>query len=146
MPARHLTAAAVVVAVALVACGADEPRVSTPTAPAPTSAPAATTTGSQPSTSPTTEAPRADVTIVVTYQGGQVTTDSKRVRVKRGQTVALTVTTDVAEELHIHGEDITKELPANTSVTVTFEAKQTGAFEVELERSHVELLQLQVSS
>ena len=103
----------------------------------PSATPAATPT-------PTAVAP-AGTTIEVTVTGGKVTTPSKRVKVKLGDTVRLTVTSDVAEEVHVHTYDRTADLAPGKPTTLEFEADIPGTHEVELEKSHLGLVELQVS-
>lgn len=62
----------------------------------------------------------------------------------RGETVRFRVRHPSAEEVHVHGYDISKELPAGKTVTVTFQARIEGIFEVELEHSHTPLAKLTV--
>ena len=54
---------------------------------------------------------------------------------KEGETVRFRVVNDEAEEVHVHGYDITKELEPGKVETVSFKADITGIFEIELEGS-----------
>jgi heme/copper-type cytochrome/quinol oxidase subunit 2 len=67
-----------------------------------------------------------------------------RLRVPVGQTVNLVVTSDVAEEVHVHGYDRRADVARGQTVTVTFTADIAGIFEIELEKSHKLLLRLEV--
>ena len=49
-----------------------------------------------------------------------------------------------AEEVHVHGYDITKDLAANETANVSFEASIPGIFEIELEHSGTPLGRLKV--
>ena len=51
---------------------------------------------------------------------------------------------DEAEEVHVHGYDIKKELAANETANVSFEATIPGIFEIELEHSGTPLGRLKV--
>jgi FtsP/CotA-like multicopper oxidase with cupredoxin domain len=82
--------------------------------------------------------------VTVTVAGGKVTPSPGRVQVTKGETVRLTVTSDKAEEIHVHGYDLTKDLEAGEPGTLEFEADQTGLFEVELEKAALLLTQLVV--
>ena len=62
----------------------------------------------------------------------------------QGDTVRFRVRHDEAEEVHIHGYDIKKELAPNETATVSFEASIPGIFEVELEHSGTPLGRLKV--
>jgi hypothetical protein len=87
----------------------------------------------------------AEQRIEVTFAHGRATGDTGRVRVAKGTSVALVVTSDVADEVHLHGYDIEKELSPGTPVTLQFDATIAGVFEVELHKAGTVLLRLQVS-
>ncbi|GAA2382446.1 cupredoxin domain-containing protein [Nonomuraea africana] len=84
--------------------------------------------------------PRAEITI----SKGQVSPPSGWLEVKRGQTVSLTVTSDVADELHVHGFDVTQELQPGKPANIRFKADMSGVFEVETHGSKLVLIQLAV--
>jgi len=63
---------------------------------------------------------------------------------KEGETVRFRVVSDEAEEVHVHGYDIKKELEPSKVETVSFKADITGIFEIELEGSGALLAQLKV--
>jgi hypothetical protein len=50
----------------------------------------------------------------------------------------------VADEVHVHGLDITKQVRANGRVQFAFFASVEGVFEVELEHSHVKIAELRI--
>jgi FtsP/CotA-like multicopper oxidase with cupredoxin domain len=62
----------------------------------------------------------------------------------QGDTVRFRVRHGDAEEVHIHGYDISKELAANETADVSFEASIPGIFEIELEHSGTPLGRLKV--
>ena len=62
----------------------------------------------------------------------------------QGETVRFRVVSDEAEEVHVHGYDITKDLEPGKTETVSFTATITGIFEIELEGSGALLAQLKV--
>lgn len=70
--------------------------------------------------------------------------DERELTVRQGETVAFRVRHDTDEEVHVHGYDISRDLPAGETVTVRFEADITGIFEIELEGSHTLLARLEV--
>jgi hypothetical protein len=85
-------------------------------------------------------------TISITVRGGQITGDAGRVTVPLGTPVTISVTSDVADEIHVHGYDRKGEIPtAGGTGSVSFTANTPGVFEVELERSKLQLIQLQVN-
>ena len=90
-------------------------------------------------------APPAGQRIEVQIAGGQVTGDTGRVPVVLGEQVTLSVTSDVPEEVHVHGYDLEAALTPGTPAELTFDATIAGVFEVELHEAGTVLLTLQVS-
>jgi len=64
--------------------------------------------------------------------------------VSQGERVTLRVRSDAADELHLHGYDISVPLPAGEQVVLKFVASNAGRFELELHRAHLELGALEV--
>jgi len=64
--------------------------------------------------------------------------------VGQGERVTLRVRSDAADELHLHGYDISVPLPAGEEVVLKFVASNAGRFELELHRAHLELGALEV--
>ena len=108
-------------------------------------------TGQTPTTSPTSTvvpapggtAPATGTVLSVTVRGGQVEGASRQ-RATLNQPVTIRVTSDVADEIHVHGYDKTAPLPANQPTDLTFVANIPGVFEVELERARKLLFTLEV--
>jgi hypothetical protein len=93
------------------------------------------------STAPTTASGQR---IEVTVTGGQVSGDTGRVPVPAGTQVTLAVTSDVADEVHVHGYDLTAGLTPGEPAELAFTATIPGVFEVELHDAGTVLLSLQV--
>ena len=75
----------------------------------------------------------------------QASGDTGRVPVAAGTTVTLVVTSDVADEVHVHGYDMESEAGTPGSrPSCTFDATIPGVFEVELHHAGTVLLRLQV--
>lgn len=104
----------------------------------PPSTPSPSLSGSAP------EAAQADRTVTITVRDGKVTPAPGRVEVARGQRVALRVTSDRADTLHVHGIDKELALPAGQEATLILTADRTGLFEVETHESNLVLTQLLV--
>lgn len=143
---RSRTALVAGLAAALLAgcAGADEagtepsggsPSVST------TSAPASTPEST--SASPTESRARG-AEFTVSVRDGKVRPKTLREKVAEGTRVRLVITSDVDDEVHVHGYELERELPAGQSVTIAFTADQTGLFEVETHETGLQLLQLEV--
>lgn len=144
---RHLAAAAVaallVSAPLLAACGTAQPGpASAPVAGAtPSVAPGTTpSAGAAPSPSGGTSAQ----VVALEYRAGAVTGVSGRVEVPLGSDVVLRVTSDVADELHLHGYDQKADLQVGVPGELRFRADIPGIFELELEQVGKKLTRLQV--
>jgi hypothetical protein len=100
----------------------------------------ATTTGA-PATTTTPAAPQLPVVRVVDAkpQGGV-----KRLTFRKGDTIAFTVQSDTADEIHVHGYDVHKDVKAGGRVTFRIPAKIEGRFVVELENHGTQIAELEV--
>lgn len=122
------------------------PASSSPPTSSAASPSAATPSAVSPSASAPTPSPTADVQrLQLTVKGSSVTGDTGTVDVKLGRPVQLTVTSDVADEVHVHGVDIGTDVPAGGTVVIDFTQNAPGRFEVELESRKRVLTRLQVS-
>ncbi len=139
-PSPALLAPVLAVLLGASACG-------TGTAPDDTAAPAATTPPA--SSAPATAAPAPSATpegtaVEVAYAGGEVSGDTGRVEVGVGEPVRLTVTSDVVEEVHVHGPDLYVDLVPGQPATSTFSFDAPGVYEVELHDAGTVLTRVQV--
>lgn len=82
--------------------------------------------------------------VVISVKGGAVSPPTHRVKVSKGSRVRLLITSDTADEVHVHGYDIEQKLPAGAQTTVAFVADEVGLFEVETHESGLQLVQLEV--
>jgi hypothetical protein len=82
--------------------------------------------------------------IEVQVTGGQASGDTGRVPVASGEHVTLVITSDVADEVHVHGYDLEAELTPGEPTEIAFDATIPGVFEVELHEAGTLLLSLQV--
>jgi hypothetical protein len=87
----------------------------------------------------------ADATIEIEYTAGEVVVVDARPSVQLNSVVEVVLTSDTAEELHIHGYDLIVEVGAGETQRVRFTADIPGIFEVELEQSGTPVLDLTVS-
>ncbi|HKO38285.1 MAG TPA: hypothetical protein VJU14_07955 [Solirubrobacterales bacterium] len=62
-----------------------------------------------------------------------------------GEEVRFRVSSDQAEEIHVHGYDVSKDVPAGGTVEIAFPADLEGIYEAELERLGVQIAELQIN-
>ena len=84
------------------------------------------------------------LTITVQIEGGKPVGGIQRATAKRGETVALVVHSDVADEVHFHGYDLHKDVDAGGTARIQFQASLTGVFEAELEGRKLQIAELTV--
>ncbi len=123
-------------ALTLVACGDD--ATTTNNGPASTGA-AVGTTGSAAASGAIATGP----VIEVTYKAGKIEGGGRK-QVAKGQTVTLQVTSDIVDEVHLHGYDKMVDTIANQPVQIVFKADAAGVFEVELEKKGLKLVEIEV--
>lgn len=75
---------------------------------------------------------------------GQVVGGAKVIRLKRDDAVSLTVRSDKADELHVHGYNLHADVVPGKPSTLKFIAKRTGRFSMELHKAGVELGTLEI--
>lgn len=62
-----------------------------------------------------------------------------------GDEIAFSVRSDVADEVHVHGYDLSKDVKAGGSVSFSFPAEIEGIFEIELEQHGTQIAELRVN-
>ncbi|MEA2377725.1 MAG: hypothetical protein QOD13_1632 [Thermoleophilaceae bacterium] len=98
--------------------------------------------GSPPSTTPQpqaqsggtdtqAEAPPKPAVFRINVKGGVIDGDVKTIRVAKGDTVRIVVTSDIPDQIHLHGYDIEKEAAPGKPARFKFKADMEGAFEIE---------------
>jgi hypothetical protein len=143
LPLTRVTAfPALALTLTLSACGGSGDAGSAAVSPTPPRSVTAdvTTPPGSPTSTPSVPAP----TVIVVVSDGQVTPKPGPVEVKLGQRVIIDVTSDAADEVHVHGYDRTLELSPGKPGRIEFTASIPGAFEVEHEEAHKELFELRV--
>lgn len=124
---------------ALASCGGDdngEASATTETTDTTTTESTTTTT-----TEPEVEKPTVVRIVVVNGapEGGIV-----RKSVDKGDRVVIVVTSNVADEVHLHGYDISRDVAAGGTVRIAINATLPGRFEVELEDRGIQIGDLTV--
>jgi hypothetical protein len=76
--------------------------------------------------------------------GGKPVGGITRITVHKGDPVRFTVSSDVADEIHVHGYDFMKDVPAGGRVRFNFPATISGSFIVELEGLKEQIASLKV--
>ena len=92
----------------------------------------------------TTQTQTVEATPQITIRGGKPVGGIKKLDYNKGDQVKFIVTSDVADEIHVHGYDLKEDVPAGGSVRFSFPASIEGVFEVELEDRKQQIAQLKV--
>jgi hypothetical protein len=130
---------ALVLSIALVACGDDSSDGDTAATTTDTSA--TTTSGGDQKAK---EKPEPAVPTIV-VRNGEPVGGVKELDYNAGDQIRFTVRSDVADEVHVHGYDLAKDVPAGGSVSFSFPADIEGIFEVELEERVEQIAEITVN-
>jgi hypothetical protein len=116
--------------------GSETAATATPTE---TAAPTEANPGEEetPTATPTPEATPPPPPLL---QAGRV----RELEYTEGDRIRFRVRSDVDEEIHVHCYDITRDVPAGRTITVSFDASITGICEVELHGSGEPIAELRV--
>jgi hypothetical protein len=130
----------------LASCGGDEGESAGTTTETTSTTTSETTTTETTTTTESTPPPKAptEIRIVVVNaapQGGIV-----RETVEKNDRVVLIVRSDVADEIHLHGYDISRDVAPGTPARLPFKATIPGRFEVELEDRGVQIADITVTT
>ena len=77
-------------------------------------------------------------------QGGQLTSGPRLLKLVRDEVVEMTVVSDRADELHVHGYNLHATLTPGKPATLRFTARRTGRFGLELHKSGTDLGVLEI--
>ncbi|MCA1824715.1 MAG: hypothetical protein ABR520_02035 [Mycobacteriales bacterium] len=132
---RRLLAAATLLAVATACTSDGEP-----------SAARSSTTGAPAASATATLSPPHVVIVDITVRDGKRVGALRRVKVRRGERVRIVVTSDAVDEVHAHipGKSLRATVGPSGPATLGFAVNVAGVFEVELEKRHVVLVELEV--
>ena len=100
-------------------------------------------TGTTTGTTTTTEEAKP-VVVRITVLGGAPRGGIVREAAKKGDRVVLVVKSDEADEVHVHGYDLSRAVAPGEPARISFLADVPGRFEVELEESGVQIADLTV--
>lgn len=147
MLSRHLLrralsgAALLTTSVLLVACGDDQASDDPVPEESTTSPTEARDVAPPPSTTETEPGVR---TISVSFADGAVAGGARTETVPLDEPVRIEVSGDVEEQVHVHTYDLVGDVAPNDPAVIEFTADIPGVHEVELEGSHLLVLELQV--
>jgi hypothetical protein len=130
---------ALVLALPLAGCGDDEATPTTATEPT------TTTTTTEPPTTTTTTPPPGPTVVRVRVVGGVPKGGIVRETVSKGDRVVIVVTSDVADEVHLHGYNVMRDVGPGQVVRLPFRATVPGRFEVELEDRSLQIADITVT-
>jgi hypothetical protein len=133
-------AAAVVLFLVFRPDGGDDDNASPP--PPPTTP---TTVSTQPAPPPTTPKPApAVVQVPIVVRGGKPVGGIKRATVAKDRVVVLVVRSDVADEVHLHGYNVSRDVAPGIPARLRFRAAIPGQFEAELEERGLQIANITV--
>jgi hypothetical protein len=142
-----ITLVTLVVLLAFVAgCGDESKSASTGSTETQTTSTITTESDATETTPPSTteEKPPGPTVVRVVVVDGAQKGGIVREKVKKGDRVVLVVTSDVADEAHLHGYDISREVAAGGTVRLRFRATLPGRFELELEERGIPIADVTV--
>jgi plastocyanin len=126
---------ALLLALALVACGDDGDN-------------GTTNAGGEPTTNAGAEKPAEpdapEVTEIVVRDDEPVG-GIEQLEFAAGDTIRFIVSSNEADEVHVHGYDVEKEVPAGGSAFFVFPAELEGIYEVELHHAESQIAELRVN-
>jgi hypothetical protein len=86
----------------------------------------------------------ADVPTIVVRDGEPVG-GVQTLEYSAGEDIRFRVSSDAAEEIHVHGYDIAKDVPAGGTIELDFPADLEGIYEIELEGLGVQVAELRIN-
>ena len=131
----------VLAGVGLASCGSDEATDTTTGTSTDTTTETTTTTTE---TTTTTQPPQGPTVVRIRVVDGTPQDGIVRQTVSEGDRVAIVVTSDVADEIHVHGYDISRDVAAGGTARLVFRATVPGRVEVELEDRAIQIADITV--
>lgn len=138
-------AAAAVIALLVLRSGGDETDPVQPTTPVATTA-TETIPATDASTDVATTAESAPepAPVSVRVENGEPVGGPAEIEVRKNDVVRFVVASDVDDEVHVHGYDLSKSVGPGQEASFRFDAEIEGIFEIELEGRAVEIATLVV--
>jgi len=137
-----IAVAILILAIVLLSGGGDDSNDEKPAAQA-----TATATAGETATPGATETPTATPPRKRAVDPGPLLTGEKvvKIEVDKGDTVRFRARSPQDDEVHVHGYDLKKDLPANTTISMSFKATIDGIFEIEFEEQGKQIASLRVN-
>jgi hypothetical protein len=104
-----------------------------------------TTTATTPETTTTGKSSGPKTTTIGVDSDGAPVGGVEKLTFSKGEQVRFAVRSDVSGDVHVHGYDIEKNVPAGKTVVFSFPADLEGVFDVESHVSEQQIAQLSVS-
>ena len=92
----------------------------------------------RPATAPQPKAGRLEL------RGGETVGGLRKITVRKGEVVRFSASSDVADEVHLHGYDIARPVGPGRDARFRFRATTEGVFDFELENRGAEIAVLEV--
>ena len=106
---------------------------------------AATTEPETTTTAATTTAPAEPAVVPITVSvPGDKAPSVKHFTIKQGSQVVFVVESELADEVHLHGYDLSADVAPGEPATIRFTADAPGLFEAELESRSLPIAELEV--
>ncbi len=130
-----------VAGITLASCGGEDEASPTTT----TTTQTQTTTETETQTQTETTKPDDPTVVRIRVRRGVPVGGIARPSVGKGDQIVLIVTSDVADEVHVHGYDLSRDVGPGQPARIVFRATIVGRFEIELEDRHVPIAELTVN-
>ena len=126
--------AALALAIGLAACGSSSDETNETSA----------ATATRPADSPESASMGGKVPTIV-IRNGEPVGGIKELEYDAGDQIRFEVSSDVADEVHVHGYDLMQDVPAGGTVSFDFPAEIEGIFEAELEGRKEQIAEIRVN-
>jgi hypothetical protein len=93
----------------------------------------------------TQEESKKPATPTIVVRNGEPVGGVQELEYSAGDEIRFRVSSNQADEVHVHGYDVEKEIPAGGSAMLSFPADIEGIFEVELHGSEAQIAELRVN-
>jgi hypothetical protein len=125
--------------------GGDKAATTAKTAEQPTTSTESTQSTASTQTSSTAQEPAEPTVPTVRVVDAKPQNGVKKLEFKKGDQIRFRVVSDTADEIHVHGYDLMKDVAKGGSVTFAFKGSIDGRFVVELEGHGEQIAELDVA-